>query len=47
MIKAYVTALNMILTVCSVSAMDYQPPFPRPPVRPDGCSRGLPSEENS
>ena len=23
------------------------PPFPRPPVRPNGCSRGLPSEANS
>ena len=24
-----------------------QPPFPRPPVRPDGWFRGLPSEANS
>ena len=24
-----------------------QPPFPRPPIRPNGCSRGLPSEANS
>ena len=25
----------------------HQPPFPRPPVRPNGCSMGLPSEANS
>jgi len=24
-----------------------QPPFPRPPVRPHGCSRGLPPKANS
>jgi len=26
---------------------DGQPPFPRPPVRPHGCSRGLPPKANS
>jgi hypothetical protein len=24
-----------------------QPPFPRPPVRPNGCFRGLPPKANS
>ena len=25
----------------------HQPPFPRPPVRPNDCSRGLPPKANS
>ena len=30
-----------------VETIDYQPPFPRPPVRPNGCFRGLTPKANS
>jgi methyl acetate hydrolase len=47
---------SMTKIVTSIAAMQLveqgkvqldQPPFPRPPIRPDGCSRGRPPKANS
>ena len=33
--------------LCSIFSLVSKPPFPRPPVRPNGSFRGLPQKANS
>jgi hypothetical protein len=42
-----IAAIGLSAPLASADTITVEPPFPRPPVRPNGSFRGLPQKANS